>query len=593
MDGTDTFGGAAREKRPVAGLAEPPTAEPPPGAAVGPGFRRKIDSMPQRTYRFSAGLLLILCSAASAQGVITEYSTGLTASSTPYAIVKGPDGNLWFTEEYVNQIGRINPTTGAITEYSTGMTPGNTPKGIAVGSDGNLWFTEYGSSAIERINPSTGVITQYTTGLTFGCDPVGIVAGPDGNLWFAELNNYAIGRINPTTGVITEYHVAAFGSQPFGVAPGPDGNLWYTLEVGRIGKINPSTGAVTEYSTGLSAGSTPQGIVAGPDGNLWFVEYNGNRIGKINPSTGAIAEYPLPNAGSQPEWIAAGPDGYLWFPEWGGNRIGRINPTTGAIAEYPLPNAGSGPEGIAVGPDGNLWFTEWAGNRIGRITAGVTSAAVPTLSQWGMLLLTGLLAGAAALGLRRTARRRSSIVRISAVLAVCALAALPTGSATGSTATYQFVGTCSDCTGTGVGLLTLQNYTLGQPLTWANFVGFTYTSNKNPIPAGISPSTTNFNSSSILSGSLPATLPASATVSLGWNGNNYVLETLAGSGAYWCVGVNGCQGDYGFGGTWSLVGSTSVPVMGVPTTIVLAAILGLLGAVALGMHRKRRGATYL
>ena len=187
-----------------------------------------------------------------------------------------------------------------------------------------------------------------------------------------------------------------------------------------------------------------------------------------------------------------------------------------------------------------------------------------------------------------------SILQISAVLALCTLATLQTSSATGSTAIYQFVGTCSDCNGTGVGLLTLQNYTLGQPLTWANFVSFTYTSDKNPIPTGITPSTTNFNSSSILSGSLPAALPASATVNLGWNSYNYVLETTAGAGGYWCVGVNGCQGDFGFGGVWSLVGSTPVPVLGLPMTICLAATLALLGWVALAMHRKvhRRGANY-
>jgi hypothetical protein len=35
-----------------------------------------------------------------------------------YAITSGPDGNLWFTENLINEIGEISPKTGSITEYN-------------------------------------------------------------------------------------------------------------------------------------------------------------------------------------------------------------------------------------------------------------------------------------------------------------------------------------------------------------------------------------------------------------------------------------------------------------------------------------------
>ncbi len=31
-------------------------------------------------------------------GAITEFSNGLNPGSDPFAIVPGPDGNLWFTD---------------------------------------------------------------------------------------------------------------------------------------------------------------------------------------------------------------------------------------------------------------------------------------------------------------------------------------------------------------------------------------------------------------------------------------------------------------------------------------------------------------
>ena len=80
------------------------------------------------------------------------------------------------------------------------------------------------------------------------------------------------------------------------------------------------------------------------------------------------------------------------------------------ITEYSTGlTAGSYPYGIAAGPDGALWFTEYSGNRIGRIAAASqTVPTVPTLSEWGMLLLALLLAAAAGLQLHCGARRRAS-----------------------------------------------------------------------------------------------------------------------------------------------------------------------------------------
>ena len=80
--------------------------------------------------------------ASTASGTIPTINefTVTTAGSEPYGITAGSDGNLWFTEENGNKIGRIT-TTGSITEYPL-PTFGSAPEGIAAGPDGNLWFTE-------------------------------------------------------------------------------------------------------------------------------------------------------------------------------------------------------------------------------------------------------------------------------------------------------------------------------------------------------------------------------------------------------------------------------------------------------------------
>ena len=283
-------------------------------------------------------------------GQITEFSTGLTAGSSPEWIAAGPDGNLWFTDlHYPNdgetrQIGRITPS-GQITPFATGLHPGADPAGITAGPDGNLWFTDEGATpAIGRITPS-GQITEFTTGLRPGAYPVGIALGADGDLWFTDDGaTPAIGRITPS-GDITEFTTGLnSGADPDGIAAGPDGNLWFTDEgaTPAIGRITPS-GQITEFTNPQNPYFLPEQITAGPDGNLWFTDYGDNvAIGRITTS-GRITEF---STSPYPVGITAGPDGDLWFANEDG-AIGRIGSGAPPALAAPASVTGAGAEGSA------------------------------------------------------------------------------------------------------------------------------------------------------------------------------------------------------------------------------------------------------
>jgi virginiamycin B lyase len=299
--------------------------------------------------------------------VISEFETGLTAGVGLWGIAPGPDGNLWFTEETHNAVGRITPGA-VITEFTAGF-PTGSPKGIVTGPDGNLWVAMAGGDgAIARVT-KTGEVTEYPV-LTAG-DPEDITVGPDNNLWYVDSAANLIGRVTPE-GSITEFTDGLSDSAaPTGIAKGPDGALWFTEPgAGRIGRVT-TAGVITEFSSGISGSSEPTDIVKGPDGNLWFTMAGANgSIGRITPQ-GVFTEF---SDGlsllSSPREIAAGPDGNLWFTESAiPGRIGRIT-TSGDITEFSTGLLSIlSPWGIAAGPDGNMWFT---GNnipgKIGRIT---------------------------------------------------------------------------------------------------------------------------------------------------------------------------------------------------------------------------------
>jgi virginiamycin B lyase len=93
--------------------------------------------------------------------------------------------------------------TPTIAEFALPTACGATgcaPAGITRGPDGNLWFTEQGGNHIGRITPA-GTIEEFalptTCTIEHPCEPAGITSGPDGNLWFTEQAANQIGRISP------------------------------------------------------------------------------------------------------------------------------------------------------------------------------------------------------------------------------------------------------------------------------------------------------------------------------------------------------------------------------------------------------------
>ena len=298
-------------------------------------------------------------------GTIVEYPIP-TANAGPFAIVQGPDGNMWFTESNTgtNKVAKITPT-GVITEFPLGTNnafPGN----IVSGSDGNLWYADE-AAHIGRVT-TAGTVTLFPA-----TDPSSIAAGPDGNLWVPEFNGMKV-DVYSTAGALL--HSYASGTNPANlqlelITAGPDGNMWFdTFSGDNVVKMITGTGATTAFVYSPTIQNVMRGITNGPDGNVWACASDSNLIARIAPTGGALTTFAIPSANAQPYGIANGLDGNLYFTEPGVNRttnkIGRITPA-GTITEFSIPTALSGPVLIAAGPSSTIWFTEGSSNKIGEL----------------------------------------------------------------------------------------------------------------------------------------------------------------------------------------------------------------------------------
>ena len=138
-------------------------------------------------------------------GTVTEFPQPLAQNLI--GLTPGPDGALWFTDCLAPQIGRIT-TAGVISTFHLPpaaqssvdpTTPNLGACGITAGPDGALWFTETYLNKIGRIT-TTGELSEFPLPRKHRY-PFAITAGSDDAVWFTEklLNNTGkIGRVART-----------------------------------------------------------------------------------------------------------------------------------------------------------------------------------------------------------------------------------------------------------------------------------------------------------------------------------------------------------------------------------------------------------
>ncbi|HSZ57668.1 MAG TPA: hypothetical protein VK797_18545, partial [Tepidisphaeraceae bacterium] len=264
------------------------------------------------------------------------------------SLVQGPDGNVWFTDQDNNAIGRETPS-GAVTEFAI-PTDSALPDQITVGPDGDLWFLETGLSQIAKIT-TTGKVTGFAMP-SADSSPSALAAGPGGDVWFVDSGNNEVGKITPA-GTVTEFsfdqtNLTLVG----GIVEGPDGNLYAAAQDdsgnGALARVTPA-GKINS----ISIPDYPTDLTVGPDGNLW-VDASG-AIDRVT-TAGAATSFAVPNQDST-FGITSGPDGALWFGSYGQNPMGRIT-TAGGIVEFNPPGVGqqSFVDALAIGPGKQIWY---------------------------------------------------------------------------------------------------------------------------------------------------------------------------------------------------------------------------------------------
>lgn len=254
------------------------------------------------------------------------------------------NSRVWFADR-VGSVGYAKPGSGQIVDFS--LHGGRTPFFIAAGPDGNMWFTEDFDNKIGTITQS-GQITEYNVP-TIGSQPDGIVAGPDGALWFTENLAAKLGRVD-TRGNFTEYSLPSGIDRPADLTVGADHNLWICTQSSFILRVTTS-GSMTAFGSPGKFCSSP---MLASDGRVYATTFT--------PYKGLVA---IDTTGNAQQIIGFGCNGLhevsgiLYCLEFS-KAIQRFDIASQKwLTSVPIPNwfiQNRNMDGLTLGPDGNLWF---------------------------------------------------------------------------------------------------------------------------------------------------------------------------------------------------------------------------------------------
>ncbi len=347
-------------------------------------------------------------------GAITEYPFLNFPAQPVFPLVgsmtAGPDGNIWFTEPYQNEMGMFDINTHLVNQFTMPLAD-TQPQAIALGGDGNLYFTEGGQNKIGQLNPISHVVTNFAfepPSYTTNDQAEGIAPGPNDTIWFVtnqanrvdefNIQTQQFTKIIPVTPPYTPPAPPPFANL-WSIAEGPDGNMYYTEPAFNwIGEYDPAN-ATANKIVNVSPQPTPNllyGLIANgvaPNPNIFITEPEIGAMLTLDTANYTLglpfSGLPAITAADDAESIVS-TDNELVFTDTADSEIGVFNPYTQLDTMYavpplaPLPpTTPTEPNQATVDSDGNVWFTETNVNAIGEFNPSNASVFSTTLTEYG------------------------------------------------------------------------------------------------------------------------------------------------------------------------------------------------------------------
>jgi len=270
---------------------------------------------------------------------IHEWRTP-TPGSRPHDPLLTHDGALWYTGQFANLLGRLDPRTGEIREYRL-KTPQSGPHGLVEDPQGRIWFTANSKAYVGVLDPKTVDVKEYAMPDPAAKDPHTPAFDAKGRLWFSVQGGNEIGRIDPSTGEVKLVRSLTPKSRPYGVKLDSKGVPYVVLfGTNKVARLDPETMQIREYT--LPEGARPRRMEITADDMVWYSDYARGYLGRLDPRTGDVKEWPSPGGAKSQPYGMAKLDGAIWYSESNvkPNTLVRFDPKTERFQTWTIPSGG-------------------------------------------------------------------------------------------------------------------------------------------------------------------------------------------------------------------------------------------------------------
>jgi virginiamycin B lyase len=285
--------------------------------------------------------------------------------SRPHDPLATADGAIWWTGQWANVLGRLDPKTGEMKEFPL-KTPKSGPHGLTADKHGNIWYTGNSAALIGKLDPKTAEITEYRMPDSAARDPHTPIFDQKGMLWFTLQGSNMVGRLNPATGEIKLATAPTRRSLPYGIVVDSKGTPWFVqFGVNKLASIDPNSMEITEYTL-PNPETRPRRLAITSDDVLWYADYSRGYLGRFDPKTGAVREWPSPGGRQSHPYGITTAKGIIWYSESAvsPNTLVRFDPKTEKFQTWVIPSGGGVVRNMMATPEGNLVMACSGRNRV-------------------------------------------------------------------------------------------------------------------------------------------------------------------------------------------------------------------------------------
>jgi virginiamycin B lyase len=209
----------------------------------------------------------------------------LPAGAGPHNLIVGD--HVWYAGNGAAHIGKLEKTTGDVTVLPMPNAAADDPHTLVFDQNGDIWFTVQVGNFVGRLTLATEAIRLIPVP-TDGARPYGIVVDRDNRPWFVEFGTNKLALIHREDLRIEEFTLPRAATRPRRIGTTSDGAIWYVdYDQGYLGRFLPDTRAIKEWRMPGGAGARPYGMAVDHRDRIWFVETGRvpNRFVGFNPRT--------------------------------------------------------------------------------------------------------------------------------------------------------------------------------------------------------------------------------------------------------------------------------------------------------------------